>query len=84
MQVIREGFLWVFEKTIALGGSTWGHCRRQIDQPLGVGREPAHYFERRSRILLAYGDAPLKPRLDDPLTKHILNIEKIVLLLLRS
>jgi hypothetical protein len=29
-------------------------------------------------------DAPLKPRLDDPLTKHILNIEKIVLLLLRS
>ena len=60
------------------------HRRRQVDQPLRVGGEPAHHLQRRGGVLLADRDVAVQPRRDDPLAEHVLDVEQVVVRLLRA
>ena len=49
-----------------------------IDQPLGVGRKPAHHLQGRHSILFSSGDVRAEAGRDDPLAEHVLGIEQII------
>ena len=63
---------------------SWRHRGRQIDQPLGICRKPAHHFQRGQRVFLPHGHVVMQPRRDNSLSDHVINVEQIVLHLLRS
>ncbi len=58
------------------------HGGRQVDQPPGVGGEPAHHFQGRRGVLLPDGDAAPEPGRDDPLAQYVLGVEHLVVDLL--
>ena len=59
------------------------HGRRQINQPLRIDREPAHHFQGGDRVFFSDRDVAVQPRADQPLAKDALDVQQIVLLLLR-
>ena len=58
------------------------HRGRQVDQPLRVGGEPAHHFQRRRGVLLPNRDVAPQPGRDDPLAEDVVGIEHVVVGLL--
>ena len=81
---IRECFRGIFEQVHALRRSGRRHGRRQIDEPFRICREPAHHFQRRQSVLLANRHVVVQPGRYDPFSNHVLEIEQIIVLLLRS
>ena len=59
------------------------HGGRQVDQPLRVGGETAHHFQRRRGMGLPNRDVSPQPGRDDPLAQHVLGVENLVVGLLR-
>ena len=55
----------------------------KVDKPFRIGRESAHHFERRRRVLGANRDAVMQARRDQTLAGNIVEFEHIVVFLLR-
>ena len=81
--VIRERLLWMLEQVGLLARLARRHRRRQIDEPPGVGGEAAHHLQGRARVLFADRDVALQARLDEALAQHVVDVQHIVVLLLR-
>ena len=80
--VIGEGFSGVFQESGFLRRFGRGHRGREINQPFGIGRKPAHDLQRGYGILLADRDVVVQAGRNDPLAQDILHVEQIVVLLL--
>ena len=71
LAVEGECLVGMFQKILVLARFRGRHCRRKIDEPLGVAREPAHDFKSRNRVLLPDRDLRLQPSVDEALADHI-------------
>ena len=60
------------------------HRRRQINQPLRVCREAAHHLEGCGGVFLSNCDAAVQPGRDEPFASHIVNVEEVIIGLLRT
>ena len=81
--VVGERLGRVLQEPRLAGRLARRHRRGQIDQPAGVGGEPAHDLQGRRGVLLPDGDAAAQTGRDDPLAQHVLGVEQLVVRLLR-
>ena len=80
--VVGERLGRVFEQPRLAARLARGHGGRQVDQPLGVGGEPAHHLQGGGGVGLPDRHVPPQPGGDDPLAQHVLGVEQVVVGLL--
>ena len=74
----------MLEQAVPLRRLARRHRRRQVDQPLRIRREPAHHLEGSGGVLLSDCDVPVQPGRDEPLASHVVDVEEIIVGLLRA
>src|SRR6185503_6542807 len=74
----------VFEQIRLATRLRWRHRWRQIDQPLRIGRKPAHHFESGNAVLFPDRYVPIKTRGNNALAGNVLDIKNVVVFLLRG
>jgi len=79
---IAEGLRRVLKATGAVAGFRGRHGGRQVDEPLGIEREPGHHLKGGPGVLLPDGDLLHQAGVDEPLPEHVIEIQKLVVFLL--
>ena len=74
----------MFQKSGLFGCFCGRHRGRQVDQPLRIRGKPAHDFKSRERVFLPDRHIVMQPSCDNTLSDHIIDIEQIVVNLLRG
>ena len=82
--VVRECFGRMLEQAVPLRRLAGRHRRRQVNQPLRICREAAHHLEGSGGVLLSNCDVPVQPGRDEPFASDIVNVEEIIVGLLRA
>ena len=81
--VVVQRLFGMFQQVRLAGRFARRHRRRQIVDPLWMHRESAHHLQRGERSVLGQGHGPAPIGLDAPLAQDILDIEHVVVLVLR-
>jgi len=74
----------MFQQTGSLAGFTRRHRRRQVYKPLGIRCKPAHDFQSSGGVFLANSHIAVQTRGDNALADHFVEIQQIIMLLLRG
>src|SRR5215467_7088166 len=82
--VVAEGFCGIFQESWLSGRLGGRHGWRQIDQPFRIRRKTTHDFQSGKRVFFTNCYIVMKPCRDDSLSNHIIDIEQVVMNLLRS
>ena len=81
---VGKSFRRMFQKSWFFGCLCGRHRGRQVDQPLGIRCKAAHHFKSGQRVLLPHGDIVVEASCHNSLADHIVDIEQIVVDLLRG
>ena len=72
----------MLQEAFGLAGLARRHGRRQVDQPLGVGGEPAHDLQAAVAFSSRMVTVPRRRVVMIRLPMHILGVQQVVVLLL--
>src|SRR5688500_7636714 len=80
MAVVPECLRRMLEVAFLLRSLRRRHCWGKVDEPLRVCGEPAHHFQSGRGIFFANRYRAMQSGADDPFSKDVINIEKLIMM----
>ena len=74
---VRERLIWMLQEVVTLAGGSRCHRRRQVDEPPGIDREPAHDLQGGTRTLRVDRDATRQLGLDVVLARDVAELQQL-------